>query len=124
MTTRIFARSHQLFLEALSNARFRYRAVDDALVLFIERGTEIPPTWFQELTVEILDEVGGQRTKVELSWIDVEASVMCAHIVCPPAFRPIDFSHDFVSVGEIIFIVAGHERRLLNGSSPKRFAAR
>jgi len=124
MPTSIFVRSHQSFLEALGNARFRYRASDDALLLFIERSVEIPPTWLQELMVEILDEVGGQRMTLDPEWIDTEASVMCARVSRPSVFRPGDRHHDFVPIGEIILTIDSYERRLPNGSSPKRFAAR
>lgn len=124
MPTDIFARSHERFLASLKNARFRYQA-DRTLLFFIERsGEDLPPAWVRSLRVEIVNDLGRNRTALQLDWIGVDESLMTAFCGCPKNYQPLDASQDFLPISEIILTAGGHTRRLPNGSSRASFMRR
>ncbi|MCC7523037.1 hypothetical protein IT407_04565 [Candidatus Uhrbacteria bacterium] len=125
MPTDIFVRSHEKFLATLKNARFRYQADDDSLLFFIERsGEELPPAWVRSLKVEIVNDMGRNRTALKLDWIGTDESLMTAFCGCPKDYQPLDFSQDFLPISEIILTAGGCMRRLPNGSSRESFMRR
>lgn len=125
MPTDIFARSHETFLASLKNARLRYQAEDDSLFFFIERnGAELPPAWVRSLKVEIVNDLGRNRTTLPLTWVGTDESLMTAFCGCPKNYQPLDFSQDFLPISEIILTAGGHSRRLPNGSSRAAFMRR
>lgn len=120
----IFAHSHETHLATLSNARFRYDVKKEILLLFIDRGPEVPPNWVKCLKIEVTDDRGDHRTELSPQAYDLDGSTITLIMPCPKRFQPGDFSQDFVPVGEIFLTADGHERRLPNGSSLARFKAR
>lgn len=125
MPTDIFVRSHDTYLNALGNARIRYQPSDDSLFFFIERSADIPPAWItKHLKVEIVDDLGRNKTTLSLEWVGTDDSLMTAFCACPKDYQPLDFSQDFLPISEIILKAGGHERRLPNGSSRENFLQR
>lgn len=117
-------RFDQRVLGSLSRARIRYKSEERVLVLFFEHHAEpsLSLPWLQGVTVHIVDERDQSTHQLDVQWIDIEGSLICAKASCPEYFESSD--REFVPIDRITIKTIHCERSYENTQSARRMKGR
>lgn len=117
-------RFDQRVFGSLSRARVRYKSEEQMLVLFFEHYSEpsLSLAWLQGVTVLIVDERDQSSYTLDVQWVEIDGSLICAKAPCPKDFKASE--REFVPIDRITFQTKRCERSYENTQSARRMQER
>ena len=95
----MFRDRHRDFLNSLKMVWVAFQRDQDRLRITFRCDARLPPEWLKSLTIELFHEVYGlQETVTDLTWTDMEGSLLVATCARPKKLLP---DRDLPSLGEI-----------------------